>query len=229
MDLRFTDEQEMMRKMVRDFAQKEVAPRIESMENEEFPTEIIKRMGELGLMGVPVSEEQGGAGMDYTSYIIAINELSKVSATLGVILSVHTSVGTFPILKFGTKEQVDHYVPKLASGEYLGAFCLTEPGAGSDAGSLKTKAKKKAIITSLMDQKYSLQMVSMPIHSLFLRIQTQSKEIKALPLLSLKKVRQALRLENPKNGSSRFQYRFIEFRQYESIRKPTTRRRRRRL
>lgn len=96
MDLRFTDEQEMMRKMVRDFAQKEVAPRIESMENEEFPTEIIKRMGELGLMGVPVSEEQGGAGMDYTSYIIAINELSKVSATLGVILSVHTSVGTFP-------------------------------------------------------------------------------------------------------------------------------------
>ena len=143
MDLRFTDEQEMMRKMVRDFAQKEVAPRIESMENEEFPTEIIKRMGELGLMGVPVSEEQGGAGMDYTSYIIAINELSKVSATLGVILSVHTSVGTFPILKFGTKEQVDHYVPKLASGEYLGAFCLTEPGAGSDAGSLKTKAKKE--------------------------------------------------------------------------------------
>ncbi|MFC0013965.1 MULTISPECIES: acyl-CoA dehydrogenase [Allobacillus] len=142
MDLRFTDEQEMMRKMVRDFAQKEVAPKVESMENEEFPSEIIKRMGELGLMGIPVSEEQGGAGMDYTSYIIAINELSKVSATLGVILSVHTSVGTFPILKFGTKEQFEKYVPKLASGEYLGAFCLTEPGAGSDAGSLKTKAKK---------------------------------------------------------------------------------------
>ena len=142
MDLRFSEEQEMMRKMVRDFAQKEVAPQIESMEKEVFPTEIIKRMGELGLMGVPVSEEQGGAGMDYPSYIIAINELSKVSATLGVILSVHTSVGTFPILKFGTKEQVDHYVPKLASGEYLGAFCLTEPGAGSDAGNLKTKAKR---------------------------------------------------------------------------------------
>ncbi|WP_027965178.1 acyl-CoA dehydrogenase [Halalkalibacillus halophilus] len=143
MKLSFTEEQEMMRKMVRDFAQKEVAPEVERMEKEDrYPEELVGKMAELGLLGIPVSEENGGAGMDYTSYIIAIHELSKVSATLGVILSVHTSVGTFPILKFGSEEQVSHYIPKLASGEYVGAFALTEPGAGSDAGSLKTRAVK---------------------------------------------------------------------------------------
>jgi acyl-CoA dehydrogenase len=142
MNLRFTEEQEMMRKMVRDFAQSEIAPFIEKMEQGEFPRDILKKMGALGLMGIPVPEKYGGAEMDFTSYIIAINELSKVSATVGVILSVHTSVGTNPILYFGTEEQKQKYVPKLAAGEYLGAFCLTEAGAGSDAGSLKTKAVK---------------------------------------------------------------------------------------
>ncbi|MGD6900610.1 acyl-CoA dehydrogenase [Bacillus infantis] len=142
MNLRFTEEQEMMRKMVRDFAQSEIAPFIEKMEQGEFPRDILKKMGGLGLMGIPVPEKYGGAEMDFTSYIIAINELSKVSATVGVILSVHTSVGTNPILYFGTEEQKQNYVPKLAAGEYLGAFCLTEAGAGSDAGSLKTKAVK---------------------------------------------------------------------------------------
>ncbi|MGD6874910.1 acyl-CoA dehydrogenase [Bacillus infantis] len=140
MNLRFTEEQEMMRKMVRDFAQSEISPFIEKMEQGEFPRDILKKMGGLGLMGIPVPEKYGGAEMDFTSYIIAINELSKVSATVGVILSVHTSVGTNPILYFGTEEQKQKYVPKLAAGEYLGAFCLTEAGAGSDAGSLKTKA-----------------------------------------------------------------------------------------
>lgn len=143
MNLRFTEEQDMMRKMVRDFAQSEIAPFVEKMEQGEFPREILKKMGELGLMGIPVPEQYGGAEMDFTSYIIAIHELSKVSATIGVILSVHTSVGTNPILYFGTEEQKQKYVPKLASGEYLGAFCLTEPSAGSDAGSLKSKAVKK--------------------------------------------------------------------------------------
>ncbi|RPF54076.1 acyl-CoA dehydrogenase [Aquisalibacillus elongatus] len=143
MNLNFTEEQNMMRKMVQDFAENEVAPAVAQMEAEDrFPKEIIEKMGELGLMGIPVSEEYGGAGMDYVSYIIAIHELSKVSATLGVILSVHTSVGTFPILRFGTDDQKQHYIPKLASGEYLGAFALTEPGAGSDAASLKTRAVK---------------------------------------------------------------------------------------
>lgn len=144
MNLHFTEEQEMMRKMVRDFAQNEVAPEVERMEEEDrFPREMITKMGELGLMGIPIPEEYGGAGMDFTSYIIAIHELSKVSAALGVILSVHTSVGTNPILYFGNEEQKKKYIPKLAAGEYLGAFALTEPGAGSDAASLKLVLKNE--------------------------------------------------------------------------------------
>lgn len=140
MHLQFTDEQLMMRNMVRDFAKTEIEPFIERMEQGEFPKEIFKKMGELGLMGITAPSEYGGSEMDFTSYIIAINELSKVSAVVGVILSVHTSVGTNPILYFGNDEQKQKYVPKLASGEYLGAFCLTESNSGSDAGSLKTRA-----------------------------------------------------------------------------------------
>ncbi|CAG9620099.1 acyl-CoA dehydrogenase [Sutcliffiella rhizosphaerae] len=143
MDIRFTEEQEMVRKMVRDFAETEIAPFVEEMEEGEFPHEILQKMADLGLMGMTIPEEYGGAGMDFISYIIAINELSRVSATIGVILSVHTSVGTNPILYFGTEEQKQKYVTKLASGEYLGAFCLTEPSAGSDAGSMKTRAVKQ--------------------------------------------------------------------------------------
>ncbi|MEK3798712.1 acyl-CoA dehydrogenase [Peribacillus sp. FSL H8-0477] len=140
MNLHFTDEQQMMRKMVREFAREEIAPFVENMENGEFPRQLLKKMGELGLMGIPVPEKYGGAEMDFISYIIAIHEISVVSPTLGVILSVHTSVGTSPIVYFGNESQKRKYVPKLASGEYLGAFCLTEPSAGSDAGSLKSKA-----------------------------------------------------------------------------------------
>lgn len=144
MDLRFTEEQEMMRNMVQDFAREEIAPEVERMEKEDrFPQEIIHKMGELGLMGIPIPEEYGGSGMDFTSYIIAIHEISKVSAAVGVILSVHTSVGTNPILRFGTEEQKKKYIPKLASGKYVGAFALTEPGAGSDAANVKMTAKLK--------------------------------------------------------------------------------------
>ncbi|MEH7272098.1 acyl-CoA dehydrogenase [Neobacillus vireti] len=143
MNLRFTEEQEMMRKMVRDFAENEIAPFVQRMEQGEFPREILCKMGELGLMGIPVPEKYGGAEMDFVSYIIAINELSRVSATVGVILSVHTSVGTNPILYFGSDEQKGRFLPKLASGEYLAAFCLTEAGSGSDAKSMKSRAVKK--------------------------------------------------------------------------------------
>ncbi|MER2029814.1 MAG: acyl-CoA dehydrogenase [Solibacillus sp.] len=142
MNLQFTDEQLMMRNMVRDFAKTEIEPFIEQMEAGEFPRHLLTKMGELGLMGITAPAEYGGAEMDFTSYIIAIHELSKVSAVMGVILSVHTSVGTNPILYFGNEDQKKKYVPKLASGESIGAFCLTEPSAGSDAGSLKTKAVK---------------------------------------------------------------------------------------
>ncbi|WAA11374.1 acyl-CoA dehydrogenase [Fervidibacillus albus] len=133
----------MLRKMVREFAEQEVAPFVEKMEQGMFPRELLKKMGSLGLMGIPIPTEYDGSGMDFTSYIIAIHELSKVSAAIGVILSVHTSVGTNPILYFGTEEQKKAFVPKLARGEYLGAFCLTEASAGSDAEALKTKAYKE--------------------------------------------------------------------------------------
>lgn len=143
MDLTFTEEQQMMRDMVQSFAKTEIEPFIPRMEAGEFPRDILKKMGGLGLMGITVPEEYGGAGMDFISYISAIHELSKVSAVVGVILSVHTSVGTNPIMYFGNDEQKNRYLPKLASGEYLGAFCLTEASSGSDAGSLKTRAVKK--------------------------------------------------------------------------------------
>lgn len=141
MDLRFSEEQEMMRKMVREFAEEQIRPFIPAMEEEErYPREILRKMAELGLLGIPIPEEYGGAGMDFTSYIIAIHQLSRVSATIGVILSVHTSVGTNPILYFGTEEQKKKYIPKLAAGEYIGAFALTEAQAGSDASALRTRA-----------------------------------------------------------------------------------------
>ncbi|HZG15433.1 MAG TPA: acyl-CoA dehydrogenase [Candidatus Bathyarchaeia archaeon] len=144
MDLRLTEEQEMMRKMVRDFAQKEITPFIPVMEEkDEFPLQIVKKLGETGLMGIPVPEKWGGAGADFLTYILAIHELSKVSATVGVILSVHTSVGTNPILYFGSDEQKQKYVTKLAKGEYLGAFALTEPNAGSDAARIRTTAVRQ--------------------------------------------------------------------------------------
>ena len=142
MELKFTEEQLMMRDMVRDFAKKEIEPNIEKMEKGEFPREVLNKMAELGLMGITIPEKYGGSEMDFVSYIIAIHELSKVSAVVGVILSVHTSVGTNPILYFGNEEQKQKYVTKLAAGEYLGAFCLTEPSAGSDVGSMKSKAVK---------------------------------------------------------------------------------------
>ncbi|PID15181.1 acyl-CoA dehydrogenase [Sporosarcina sp. P34] len=142
MDFTLTEEQLMMRQMVRDFAKNEIEPWIPRMEDGEFPRELLEKMGELGLMGITAPEQYGGSEMDFLSYIIAIHELSKVSAVMGVVLSVHTSVGMNPILYFGTEEQKNRYLPKMASGKYLGAFCLTEASSGSDAGSLKTRAKR---------------------------------------------------------------------------------------
>lgn len=142
MAIQLTEEQAMLQKMVRNFAQTEVAAFVPNMEKDEFPTAVLTKMGELGLMGMTTPEKYGGSDMDFISYILAIHELSKVSGTVSVILSVHTSVATNPILKFGTDTQIEKYVPKLASGEYLGSFCLTEPAAGSDAASIKTSAKK---------------------------------------------------------------------------------------
>ena len=144
MNLYFTEEQESIRKMVQDFAKNEIAPiaaRID--ESDQFPLELIKKMGKLGLLGIPIPEEWGGVGADFISYISAIEEISKESAAVGVILAVHTSVGTLPILNFGTEEQRKKYLPRLAKGEMIGAFALTEPQAGSDAGRIKLSAVDK--------------------------------------------------------------------------------------
>ncbi|MBX6352074.1 MAG: acyl-CoA dehydrogenase [Thermoflavifilum sp.] len=141
MDFEFTPEQREIRKLVAEFARDVIQPRAAEIdEKDEFPRDIIRKMGELGIMGLPIPEEWGGVGADFVSYISAIEEISYASAAVGVILAVHTSVGTFPILYFGTEEQKRRYLPKLASGEWLGAFALTEPGAGSDAASIRTRA-----------------------------------------------------------------------------------------
>lgn len=144
MDFQWTDEQQMMRKLVRCFAEKEIAPRVKQMdETDLFPRDIVTKMGRLGLMGIPLEKKWGGRGADFIAYIIAIQELSRVSAAVGVILSVHTSVGTYPILYFGSERQKQHYLPKLAAGKYLGAFALTEAQAGSDAAAIRTTAAKE--------------------------------------------------------------------------------------
>jgi len=134
----------MMQTMVRNFVQKEVVPLASiTDETHEFPLETIRKMGKLGLMGIPIPEEYGGAGSDFLSYILAIEEIARGCASTAVILAVHTSIGTFPILYFGTEEQKRKYLPKLASGEYIGAFALTETHAGSDASSLQTTAVRR--------------------------------------------------------------------------------------
>ncbi|MCI2253807.1 acyl-CoA dehydrogenase family protein [Domibacillus sp. PGB-M46] len=142
MNLELTDVQQKTRNAARHFAENIAATFVPQMEAGEFPYALVQKMAEHGLMGLMVPKEYGGAGLDFVSYITAVHELSKVSAAAGVILSVHTSVGTAPILAFGTEEQKNTYIPKLASGKWLGAFCLTEPSSGSDASSLKTTARR---------------------------------------------------------------------------------------
>jgi butyryl-CoA dehydrogenase len=141
MDFKLTKEQEMIRKMVREFALKEVEPIAADLdETERFPHETIEKMGKLNILGLTIPKEYGGVYVDGISYAIVIEELSRVCASTGVITAVHNSIAPFPIIKYGTQEQKDKYLPKLASGEMIGAFSLTEPNAGTDAGGLNTTA-----------------------------------------------------------------------------------------
>ncbi|MGD7042954.1 acyl-CoA dehydrogenase [Jeotgalibacillus proteolyticus] len=143
MNFTLSEEHKMIRKMVRDFAEKEVAPTAaERDEEERFDRGIFDKMAELGLTGIPWPEEYGGIGSDYLAYVIAVEELSRVCASTGVTLSAHLSLASWPIFKFGTEEQKKHYLSALAQGEMLGAYGLSEPGAGSDVSSMKTKAVK---------------------------------------------------------------------------------------
>jgi len=141
MDFNLSDEQQLMQEMFRDFAQKEIKPLAAEIDEEErFPSESIPKMAEMGLFGIPVSEKYGGAGLGNLEYTIAIEELSKVCATTGVIVSAHTSLCLWPIMEYGTAEQIEKYVSSLASGEKLGAFGLTEPSAGTDASAQNSTA-----------------------------------------------------------------------------------------
>ncbi len=141
MDFLLTKEQEMARKLFRDFAQKEVKPLAQiTDETEAFPSETVAKMQKLGFLGIPMPKEYGGQGCDTLTYVLAVEELSKVCATTGVIVSAHTSLGSDPIKKFGTPEQKEKFLRPLVSGEKLGAFALTEPNAGTDASGQQTKA-----------------------------------------------------------------------------------------
>ena len=141
MDLHLTKEQEMLRKMYRDFAENEVKPLAQEVDEEErFPEETVKKMAKLGMMGIYFPKEYGGAGADVLSYVMAVEEMSKVCGTTGVIISAHTSLCCAPIFEYGTEEQKQKYLPKLCSGEWIGAFGLTEPGAGTDAQGQQTTA-----------------------------------------------------------------------------------------
>ena len=141
MDLDLSAHHELLRRTVRDFAEGEVAPVAEELDRtKSFPYEIVAKLGELGLMGIPFPEEYGGAGADSLAYALAVEELTRVDSSVAITMCAHTSLGTQPIYLFGSEEQKQEWMPKLTSGALLGAFGLTEPEAGSDAGNVRTRA-----------------------------------------------------------------------------------------
>jgi short-chain 2-methylacyl-CoA dehydrogenase len=141
MDFDLSPEHELLRATVREFAEERVAPVAEELDREHrFPYDLVAELAELGLMGIPIPEEYGGAGADTLAYAIAIEELTRIDSSVAITVAAHTSLGTMPIFLFGSDEQKERWLPDLASGQRLGAFGLTEPGAGSDAGATQTRA-----------------------------------------------------------------------------------------
>ena len=142
MDYDLSPEHELLRGTVREFAETRIAPVAEELDREHrFPYDIVSELADLGLMGIPIPEEHGGAGGDTLAYAIAIEELTRVDSSVAITVAAHTSLGTMPIFLFGSDEQKERWLPDLASGRRLGAFGLTEPGAGSDAGATQTRAE----------------------------------------------------------------------------------------
>ena len=141
MNFDLTDEQKAIQSLAREFAQDEVKPKAEEMDREErFPYDLVKKMAELGFMGLPFPEEYGGAGADTVSYALAVMEIARADASTGITMAAHVSLGATPFYLFGTKEQKERYLVPLAQGKMLWGFGLTEPSAGSDAGNCQTKA-----------------------------------------------------------------------------------------
>jgi len=144
MNFELTEEQRLLKEMIKDFAQKEIAPKAKSLEDsKEFPRELLNRLGELGILGMTVPPEYGGVKTDYLSLMLVLEEVSRASPALAVIICVHCALFCYPILRFGDEKQKEKYLPKAAKGEILGAFAMTEPGTGSDATNLKTKAVRQ--------------------------------------------------------------------------------------
>src|SRR6476469_2760030 len=142
MDLDLSSEHQLLRSTIRDFMEKEVAPVIEEHEREHrFPVDVVRRLGEMGWLGIPIPEDEGGAGMDTLAYAIAVEEIGRVWGSLGLIVAAHTSLGCGPLHLAGSKEQKDRYRVPMAGGKVVGAYGLTEPGAGSDAGGTRTTAR----------------------------------------------------------------------------------------
>ncbi|MBV8598197.1 MAG: acyl-CoA dehydrogenase family protein [Actinobacteria bacterium] len=142
MNFELSDEQQLVRDTVREFAQTRVAPVAAELDRESrFPYELVEEMSELGLMGIPIPEEYGGAGADTVTYALAVEELTRIDSSVAITMAAHTSLGTMPIYLFGTEEQKQEWLPQLASGKALAAFGLTEPNAGSDAGATSTRAQ----------------------------------------------------------------------------------------
>jgi alkylation response protein AidB-like acyl-CoA dehydrogenase len=142
MDLDLSPEHVLLRDTVRDFMQTEVAPQIDAHEREHrFPTDIVRRIGELGWLGIPIPEVEGGAGLDTLAYAIAVEEIGRVWGSLGLIVAAHTSLGCGPLHLAGSPDQIRHYLVPMARGETIGAYGLTEPGAGSDSGGTRTTAR----------------------------------------------------------------------------------------
>jgi len=141
-DFELSEDHQLLRQTVRDFAEERVAPVAEELDRESrFPVELVREMAELGLLGIPIPEEHGGAGGDTLSYALAIEELTRIDSSVAITVAAHTSLGTMPIYLFGSHEQKGRWLPDLASGRRLAAFGLTEPDAGSDAGATRTSAE----------------------------------------------------------------------------------------
>ncbi|MGB7190624.1 MAG: acyl-CoA dehydrogenase [Acidobacteriaceae bacterium] len=139
-----TEDQQQLRREIRDFAAREIAPNVMRWdEASQFPAEVVKQLGQMGLMGVVIPVEYGGSGLGYVDYVLAIEELSAVDGSIGIILAAHNSLAANHIFLAGTESQRQKYIPKLASGEWLGAWALTEPGSGSDASAARTTAVRK--------------------------------------------------------------------------------------
>ena len=142
MNFELSDEQKLLQETVRDFARQEVRPVAEELDREKrFPYEIVEKLGGLGLMGIPFPQEYGGGGADTLSYVLAVEELTRIDSSVAITVAAHTSLGTMPIYLWGSDEQKDEWLPRLCSGERLASFGLTEPEAGSDAGNVRTTAK----------------------------------------------------------------------------------------